>query len=48
MFLYSENLFILGDAFMSKHYCVFNRDNNTVGIAKAYHSCIKEDTWDWD
>lgn len=35
--LNSRNMFIVGDIFMSEFYTVFNRENNTVGLAKAYH-----------
>ena len=31
-------MFIVGDTFMSYYYTIFNRDNNTVGLAKAHHS----------
>eukprot|EP00347_Sterkiella_histriomuscorum_P005441 403356609 len=36
-----DNMFIVGDAFMSLFYTVFDRDNNRVGMAKAIHG--KED-----
>jgi Eukaryotic aspartyl protease len=29
------NLFIVGDAFMQLFYTIFNRDDNTVGLAKS-------------
>ena len=45
---YSENLFIVGDMFMSIYYCVFNRDTDTVGIAKAVHKCKTEESYPWD
>ena len=31
-------MFIVGDAFMSVYYTVFNRDDNTIGLAKAKHN----------
>ena len=30
-----ENLFILGDAFMSEWYTIFDRDQDKVGFAKS-------------
>jgi Eukaryotic aspartyl protease len=42
-------MFIVGDMFMSIYYCVFNRDTDTVGIAKAFHNCTKEeDNYPWE
>ena len=33
-----QNLFIVGDLFMSEYYTIFDRDNNRIGIAKAKHN----------
>ena len=34
----AQNLFIAGDLFMQLYYCVFDRDKNRVGMAKALHT----------
>ncbi|CDW74996.1 pepsin a-like [Stylonychia lemnae] len=33
----TKDMFIVGDTFMSYYYSIFNRENNTVGLAKALH-----------
>lgn len=43
-YLFSESMFIMGDAFMSIFYTVFDRDNNRVGFAKAVHKNPQDDS----
>jgi hypothetical protein len=33
-----QNLFILGDLFMTVYYTVFDRQTNMIGLAKAKHT----------
>lgn len=46
--LYSENMFIVGDAFMSIFYTVFDRDQNRVGLAKAVHKGNEDMSGDFE
>lgn len=31
--------------FMSIYYCIFNRDTDSVGLAKAVHNCAREESY---
>jgi hypothetical protein len=33
-----QNMFIIGDLFMTVYYSAFDRDNNMIGFAKAKHT----------
>lgn len=41
-FPHLENIFIMGDAFMTTYYTVFDRENDRVGFAKAKHAGHEE------